>query len=228
MSIDRKKELLEGQVVRITEAMSVLADQIAAISEALRTGLDADSEQPVPGESSQQHKSQFQRIAEALMAKGNKPKTANWIVKATGITRSSLSQILHRTHKDSFVSTLIPGYSRKKLWSLTEEAAKAAGQLVSPFTQPTLFGVEGDFSGKRGVDCCIRILKDHGGEAMNALTMAREAIARGYRGRAKGTEDEVLLTTAKSFWAALGRDTRFKEVRPLVFALKELGEADPP
>src|SRR5271168_3560747 len=32
---------------------------------------------------------------------------------------------------------------------------------------------------------------------------AREALNRGYRGRAKGSEDEVLLTTAKSFWAAL-------------------------
>jgi hypothetical protein len=56
---------------------------------------------------------------------------------------------------------------------------------------------------------------------MSALTLARESLARGYAGESHGSPDEKLLRTAKSFWAALGRDGRFEEVRPLVFALQD-------
>lgn len=64
-------------------------------------------------------KTQFLKVAEVLLAEGNKPRSARWIVTATGISRSSLSQIIHRTHRESFVSSDIHGYSRKKLWALT-------------------------------------------------------------------------------------------------------------
>lgn len=70
----------------------------------------------------------------------------------------------------------------------------------------------------------VQLLSERGNTPTNALTLAREALARGYRGHAKGTEDDVLMTTAKSFWARLCRDKRrFVEVKPLVFVLKEGG-----
>jgi hypothetical protein len=222
VSTDRLKDDLEEQITRLEELVSKLADEIRRLR-VIRDAIgdrSASAYAAVPDEP----KSQFQRIAEVLMFKGNRPRTTRAIMRETGISRSALSQILHRTHKDSFVSTPIPGYSRKKLWSLTEEAARmAAAQLGTRLGSPTLFGTEGEFWQMAGVDCCARILREHGNEPMTALTLAREAMQRGYRGRVKASEDEMLLTTAKSFWAALGRDERFEQVRPLVFKLKDGG-----
>jgi hypothetical protein len=221
MSTNQMKGSLGERLTRLEEVAADLVDQIRDLKEmqgdTTDQGLPLDSG-GTPGD----QKSQFQRVAEVLMAKGNRPRTASAIMKAAGISRSALSQILHRTHKDYFVSIPIPGYSRKKLWSLSDGAVS---QLASPFTQPTLFGREGDLSHLSGMDCCARILRDHNNQPMDALTMAQEAIARGYRGRAKGKEsaNEVLLTIAKGFWAALGRDERFEVVRPLVFRLRNPG-----
>lgn len=168
---------------------------------------------------------QFTRIALALVSVSNDPQTAAWIMRRTKISRNSLSQILHRTHKDSFVSFDIPGYSRKKLWALTDEAAERARRLLDKKEkkegQGNLFeNVVSEFEGIKATDCCEKILAERNNEPTSALTLARESLARGYKGEPHGTEDEKLLRTAKSFWAALGRDERFAEVRPLVFALK--------
>jgi hypothetical protein len=216
LSEQQTKELKE-QIARLEELNDDLAKQIQKIKE-FQDNSSHPGRQPAP-------KSQYLRIAEFLLSRENRPRTARAILKATGISRSSLSQILHRTHKDSFVSVPIPGFSRKKLWSLTTLATSLAKHaLREAHTKMTLFGAEGDLSGVKAVDCCAKILTERGGEPMNALTMAREAISRGYKGRSHGEGDEVLLTTAKSFWAALSRDSRFKEVRPLVFALKKQDE----
>jgi DNA-binding PadR family transcriptional regulator len=210
MSSDLPRELAEriGRLEEIKEDLEREIEVTREMRERLATG--------------QRPKSHFLRVAEALLSRNNAPKSARWLLKETGISRSSLSQILHRTNKDAFVSSVIPGFSRKKRWSLTEKGAAEARRILQG-VQTDLFGVkDGELTGMKAVDCCARILKDHGNEPMNALTMAREAIQRGYKGyRVKGSEDEILLTTAKSFWAALGRDERFEEVRPLVFALRE-------
>ncbi len=174
-----------------------------------------------------ERKSHFLRIAEVILAKGNAPMATSAIIRASGVSRNSLSQILHRTHKDSFVSYLQPGYTRKKLWRLTEEAAQEAARQLHG-EQATLFGPEGDLSGSSAVQCCLRILRDRGNEPTSVLTLAHDALSRGYRARSQGTEDEVALTTATSFWAALGRDERFREVRPKVFALRTEDEGSPP
>ncbi len=218
MPSDHPAEELDARLARAQELIDKLEKQAVKLREEIR-GINEQLQHGGVHRRVEGQKSPFLRIAEVLMDKGNKPRTANPIMKATGISRSALSQILHRTHKDSFVSIPIPGYSRKKLWALTEEA-RAAVQLGN-VGQETLFGTVGDFSGVKAVDCCFRILQERGNEPMNALTMAREAIGRGYRGKARGSEDEVLLTTAKSFWAALSRDQRFEEVRALVFKVKE-------
>jgi hypothetical protein len=221
MSIQQLEADLREWIARVEEMLGDLAEQVR------RLGKICDTLARLPEVPLQtgliEPKSQFITVAEFLLAGGNRPKSARVIVKATGISRSSLSQIIHRTHRSSFVSFSIPGYSRKKLWALSDEAAIAAAeQLREPeiSLQADLFGHRSDLAGLKAVDCCAAILRDHGNEPMNALSMAREALARGYRGRSRGSEDEVLLTTAKSFWAALGRDRRFVEVRALVFALR--------
>ena len=99
----------------------------------------------------------FLKVADFLLAKKNRPRSAWAIMKATGITRSSLSQILHRTHKGMFVGHEVPGYSRKKFWSLTDEAAKEAKSLIEHETRrsqmTTLFELEeGEFTGRKAVD----------------------------------------------------------------------------
>jgi hypothetical protein len=202
---------LEGLV---SEAVGLLGD-VSDVAEDVRSAGLHD-----------ERKSHYTRIAEYLLGNGNAPRSASAIADATGISRSSLGQVLYRTHPASFVSYPMPGYSRKKLWALSEQAI-AELQQPQPLGQPTLFGHIGDLAGVPAIECCARILKDHRNEPLSALTVAREALVRGYQGRARGSEDEVLLTTAKSFWAAMSRDSRFAEVRPLVFALYEQGQQPP-
>ena len=76
------------------------------------------------------------------------------------------------------------------------------------------------FAGMKATDCCQNILWESGNSPMNVLALAREAIARGWRGKAQGSEEEILVTTMKSFWTALYRDKRFQQVRPLVYVLR--------
>jgi hypothetical protein len=164
--------------------------------------------------------SHFMKIAKFLLSEDNRPRTAKAILKGTNLTRGALSQVLHRTHRNHFVSSSIPGFARKKKWSLTEEAATQAARELQ-HEQPTLFGAEGDLSRLKAVDCCARILRDHGNKPMPVYTMVREAIGRGYRGRVRGSDDEVISVMQKSFWAALSRDSRFREIRSMVYQLVE-------
>jgi hypothetical protein len=206
---------LEDKIRLLEELRDDLANQIESLKELRERAASLGSPRP--------QKSHFLKVAEFLLSRNNRPSSAKALLKGAGISRSSLSQILHKSHKESFVSSSIPGFTRKKRWALTGEGAKEASAALKATFTPIgdLFDVVGELYGVKAVDCCARILNDHGNEPMNALAMAREAIQRGYRGyKVKGSEDEVLLTTAKSFWAALGRDQRFAEVRPLVFALK--------
>jgi hypothetical protein len=218
MSTERLIQELSEQISRAEELMDQMADQINRLKE-IRDGLDVRPGAHLFHSVLDEPKSQFLRIAEALISKGNRPITARAIMRSAGVSRSSLSQILHRTHREAFESFPMPGYSRKKVWKLSEAGIAAVGQL-GQLEERTLFGTEGEFRRVKAVDCCAQILRDHGNEPMVALTMAREALNRGYRGRASGSPDEVLLTTAKSFWASLTRDKRFEEVRPLVFVLR--------
>lgn len=165
----------------------------------------------------------FERVVKFFMANGNHPSTARKIVAGAGVSRSALSQILYKTHKDAFVSGSVPGFNRKKWFALNEETVDQL-EVAGSQLQEDLFGEPiGDLSRETQEGCCIRILKEHGNKPMPALTIAREALRRGYHGSVKGSEDEVLQTTAKSFWALMGRKEnkyRFVQVRPLVFRLR--------
>jgi DNA-binding MarR family transcriptional regulator len=207
-----KKEL-KSQLIELRRNLNQLLNRLRSIG--IKVGVENEVAHKPPT-------TQALRVAEFFIERGNRPATARFIMKKTGISRSSLSQILHRTHKDKFISTAMPEYARKKLWKLTNEAVEEAAKVLqNPAQQRDLFDSEHDFVGLKAVECCARILREHENEPMNALTMARQALNRGYKGKVKASGDELLLTTAKSFWAALGRDERFKEVRPLVFMLKE-------
>ena len=215
MPTDQSKgERLTAEVARISELTKELNQRYQNLEKILMEALEK-----VGHKLEKLSQSPFSAIGHVLMERGNLPMTASEIMKVSGVSRSALSQVLHKSNKELFISLPIPGYSKKKLWALSE-IGKDAAQLGKTGIK-TLFGQEGEFSGVKAVECCFRILRERGNQPMNALAMAREAIRRGYRGKTKGDADEVLLTTAKSFWAALGRDQRFEEVRPLVFKLKE-------
>jgi len=83
-------------------------------------------------------KSYFERIADALLANGNEGMTTRQIAKAVGISRSALSQVVWRTHKEWFVSHPVPGCSRKKRWALTEEG-KSKMNTKQPGQKADLF-----------------------------------------------------------------------------------------
>src|SRR5690242_7358714 len=117
MSSDRLLQEMDEQIARMEKLMRDFSERLSTVK-GIRDRL-VHGWEPALGGASEEPKSQFQRVAEFLMQKGNRPKTASAIIRGAGITRSSLSQILHRTHKDSFESVPIPGYTRKKLWCLT-------------------------------------------------------------------------------------------------------------
>jgi len=176
-------------------------------------------------------KTDIEKVLGFFATNENLPSSPKDIMAATGVSRSSLSQILYKNHKDRFEAFLAPGYQKRRLWRLrgvaveagapwSKEAGAAGAELSEAHERPTLFGVEGDLAELDAADCCFRILRDHGNQPMNALSLTREALRRGYRARTKGPEDEVLIRTCKSFWARLGRDQRFAKVRPLVYKLR--------
>jgi hypothetical protein len=231
--LDKIQELLEAkksQDEAVKQIQRVLTKLVKKLNQLSRSAtVQIDLEQP----------GYFERIVDFLMSKDNEPQSAAAIMRATRIRRGSLSQIFYRSHKNSFISFKVPGYSRKKLWALSEETALAWSGSPKRSSQEAakrssqeaaharsgdtdLFGqVIGDLTGVDAAECCFRILRDHKNKPMSVITMTREALERGYRARTKGHPDEVLFNTTKSFWARLGRDQRFRKVRAFVYELNK-------
>lgn len=65
-----------------------------------------------------------------------------------------------------------------------------------------------DLAGKTAVECCHIILEERR-RPMHAMTIAKEALRRGYVGKASGSAESVESTTFTSFWAVMSRDDRF-------------------
>jgi hypothetical protein len=206
----------------ISEEEAAYRKQIRELLERIQRSLDAAmASTQREGEGKQQEsKTDYEKVVEFFREHKNKAASAKMVMKATGVSRSSLAQIFYRTHKDSFVSGPVPGYTKKKWWAL-KKVALEAGVDEKHDRLPTLFGDEGDFAQLDAAECCFRILKEHRNVPMSVLTMTREALRRGYRARTRGHEDAILFATTKSFWARIGRDQRFKKVRPFVYALKD-------
>lgn len=60
----------------------------------------------------------YEKVVLLFKQNNNTPLPTSKIVKLCNITRSSLSQILYRTHKNKFVSQSKEGCTRRKLWRL--------------------------------------------------------------------------------------------------------------
>ncbi len=119
MASDPGLDIVRKQIVQLEE-------EVARVIREFKEIVERASGQ---GQAGGPPKSQFLRIAEFLLSRNNQPTTAKAILLGSGVKRASLSQILHRSHKDSFISVPIPGFSRIKKWALTEAAA-AQGELV--------------------------------------------------------------------------------------------------
>jgi len=74
------------------------------------------------------YQSYFEKVRDFLREHG--PCRAKTIIAQTGCSRSSLSQILFRSHRGSFVSSPLNGYSRAKLWSLAADTDPGFAQLT--------------------------------------------------------------------------------------------------
>lgn len=156
----------------------------------------------------------YERVRKYLKTLGNHPTTTTQILNATGISRSALSNLLYVTHKERFDSVRTDGNQRKRLWNLRSVPQAGRAKSVQPGR---------DMQNMAAHDCCRRILEEHGNEPMHILTLAKEAISRGYSGRGKYAGDAMEWVTAKSFWARLSRTNKhdFEQVETNVFKLKE-------
>jgi hypothetical protein len=221
----------ENLLARLDTLIAMVEDRRREFEDSLRTLREVRhalaQAAPAPAAEDDAGKTGYMKVADFLRSTGNQPQSSRAIMKATGVPRGTLAKILHRSHAGYFVSTLAEGYSRKKLWALAEPGPEAAAEAALKVTE-TLFGPVPDMTGASAGVCCIRILREGGNKPLNVLTMAREALRRGYSGGARGTQDDVLMTTAKSFWAKLSRDDRFVSEGPAVFRLSEAVAAGPP
>jgi hypothetical protein len=62
----------------------------------------------------------FDRIAQYLESKGNKPESIVDIAKGTGIKKASVIQVCYRTHTALFDPIGVPGHKTKRLWKLAK------------------------------------------------------------------------------------------------------------
>lgn len=218
MQTKMMKELVE--IAKSIEMVKVMNDQQARMLDYVNKELEAINrslaESPENGgatSSIPEDKTHYQMIVDFFVQNKNTPSSMNAIAKATGIQIAALGQVMYRTHAANFKRAKPVIGTGRLQWSMKDEVYH------------NLDGSEKkDMVGKTAKDCCVLILRENDNRPMNALTLAREALRRGYSGGAEGSEDDILMTTAKSFWARLGRDQRFAEVRPQVFMLTNHGK----
>jgi hypothetical protein len=154
----------------------------------------------------------FGKVRRYFESVNNRPSTTTQIRQGAGISRGALSNLLYSTHGRFFVAVPSPSHQRKKLWSLT--ALAVGGQAAVETAK--------DLAGLSAHECCRRILLEHNNQPMHALTLAKEAIRRGYFGRGQYTGDAMEWVTAKSFWARLSRTNKsdFEQVEHMVFRVR--------
>ena len=105
------------------------------------------------------------------------------------------------------LDALPPEFANNVKDALTENTHdKAISEQMTPAPQGT------DLVGKPALECATIILIEHKNEPTHFVTIAKEAIKRGYKGRRPGSPDEVESRIAKSFWAAMSRSDDFESV----------------
>jgi hypothetical protein len=114
--IQAKREQAEAGLQKtreVLEMMSSLPPNVLSL-------LDDDGTQEKV--SDEQAKTHYQRIAGFFSLTNNAPATIAAIEEETGISRSSISAVLYRTHTNDFASFVGPG--RAKMWRLRTEDEK--------------------------------------------------------------------------------------------------------
>ncbi|GEM_PF-5023743 len=112
---------------------------------------------------------------------------------------------------------------RKKLDALPPEVAQEA-QMILASAEATKLREEAatkkDLIGKPALDCARIILTELNNEPTHFSTIAQMAMARGYKGRAEGSQAEVESRVQNSFWAALHRSQDFESAGKGCYHLK--------
>lgn len=76
-----------------------------------------------------------------------------------------------------------------------------------------------DMAGKTALECCRMILEERDNRSIHFDAAAREALKRGYEGRAVGSREQIESITGTSFWAALSRSDDFECVGNRLYRL---------
>lgn len=133
-ALDRIIEMCEARLRVIGNDIAVLETEKERIETVIKAIQNAKQEMGllgvVPnvlpedeGPESGPQKTNFERIAAYLRRQGNRPHTIAQIELATGITRSSVSAVLYRTHSNQFYVREHSG-KQANTWQLREEAAR--------------------------------------------------------------------------------------------------------
>jgi hypothetical protein len=157
----------------------------------------------------------FKKIRDFLALQSESPQTTGAIRKATGLLRSSISAVLYTTHKNSFKSIPDPTHGKRRLWSLKSPTQETINKIVptadgvlkeviqgmrdAGYDGPELRDLpaevnkgikeaeKADLAGKSIVECVSRVLIANHGLPMHYKEIAREAVLRGYTGKAGKT-----------------------------------------
>src|SRR6266496_4570076 len=116
---------------------------------------------------------------------------------------------------------------KQRLDELPEDMALEAEKLLWNSLDKQDQNVPSDLAGRTALHCAEAILADHNNEPMHFSTIAKEAMKRGYKGRAEGDKDAIEATVTKSFWAAMSRSDDFEGVGKGMYKLKMTPHAPP-
>jgi hypothetical protein len=110
---------------------------------------------------------------------------------------------------------------RSKLDSLPPELAAEAHQMLAESSSMKEPSPMQDMIGETALNCANHILAEGHNAPLHFAEIAKQAIKRGYRGRAAGTPSEVEQRTIQSFWAALHRSEHFEPTGKGCYRIRE-------
>jgi hypothetical protein len=119
--------------------------------------------------------------------------------------------------RKSQLDELLAAYAnfRQKLDALPPEVSQEAQRILATAEAAKLHEEstkKNDLIGKSALDCAKIILTELNNEPIHFSTIAKMAMARGYKGRAEGSPEVVESRIQNSFWAALHRSEDFESV----------------
>jgi len=123
---------------------------------------------------------------------------------------------------------------RQKLEALPQSVIRDAEMMLAATESPLSATVAmqigsntaQDLVGKTALECARTILGEHKNEPMHFAEIAKEAMRRGYKGRASGSPEKVESRTIQSFWAAMSRAEDFEATGKGCYWVKVLESGD--